>query len=105
MRVKPIPDELMRISFKLKSGKRISGKVIDISLGGIGAELFSNANLEQLVPGNLIEHLLFTANHKEIDVDVKIINKKDKFLAIKFTHFYKDSYENLMKYIKKKINE
>jgi response regulator RpfG family c-di-GMP phosphodiesterase len=104
IRVAPDDDELMRISFTLKTGKRISAKVINVSLGGIAAILYSNFESHELVPGNLVEHIKFEANHKQIDVDAKIIKKKDTFLAFKFTHFYKESNKSLSKYIMNKLS-
>ncbi len=104
IRVKPDDDELMRASFRLKNNKHLSAKVIDVSLGGLACLLYSKYDSPELSDGLLLEHVVFEAGIKEIDVDAKIINKKDTFLAVSFTHFYHDSYQNLTKYIMKKLS-
>jgi response regulator RpfG family c-di-GMP phosphodiesterase len=103
IRVKPDDDELMRVSFRLKNNKYLSAKVIDISLGGLAALLYTKYESPELSDGLLLEHMVFEAGLKEIDVDAKIITKKDTFLAVNFTHFYHDSYTYLTKYIMKKL--
>lgn len=104
IRIKPLDDELIRISFKLKNKKNITAKVIDISMGGIACLLYTNYNDNEIEHGNLIEHLIFEVNNKEVNVDAKIITKKEKFIAFVFTHFYNDSNKNLSNYIIKKIS-
>lgn len=104
IRIVPENDEMMRLSFKLKSNKYISARVINVSMGGIAAMLFSQYESNELNRGKLIEHLIFQADNREIDVDAKIVNKKDKFIAFEFTHFYSDSYSNLLKYVTRKIS-
>jgi len=105
IRIIPENDEFMRASFKLKNNKSLSGKVINLSLGGFALMLYINYNTEELGHGKLLEHINFTAENREIDVDAKVINKKDKLIAFQFTHFYNDSYKNLSKYIINKISE
>jgi hypothetical protein len=73
-------------------------------MGGIACLLYTNYDDNELNHGNLIEHLIFEVNHKEVNVDAKIISKKDKFIAFVFTHFYNDSNKNLSNYIIKKIS-
>lgn len=103
VRVKPSENELMRISFKLKSKKNITAKVLDISLGGVAALLYTKCDDIELSPGNLIEHLTFEAMNKEIDVDAKIVNVKENFIAFKFSHFYNNTNKALARYIMKKL--
>jgi response regulator RpfG family c-di-GMP phosphodiesterase len=105
VRIMPLADELMRISFTLPGGKRLSARVLDLSLGGLAAEFYSRITLPDLKAGSLMEHIVFDANHREIDVDAKIIKIENKFLAVKFTHFYHGSYMYLMKYIASKMSE
>jgi response regulator RpfG family c-di-GMP phosphodiesterase len=103
VRIEPQEDELMRVSFQLKNRKYISAKILNISLGGLAAEFFIEIESEELQSGFLIEHMIFIAGNKEIEVDSKIINKFKKFISFKFTHFYKNSYDCLLKYIMKKL--
>jgi len=98
-------DEIIRVNFKLrKISKRISGKVLDLSLGGLGIELYNFENEEEVKEGNLIEHVIFEVDNKEVDVDAKIVKQKENFIAISFTHFYKNSYDILYKYIMKQLS-
>lgn len=104
IRVKPSDDELVRLCIKLKRGKNLTAKIIDISMGGISGLLYNDFQDIELSPGNLIEHLIFEVNHKYIDVDGKLITKKDKFITFKFTHFYSNTNKDLAKYILKKLS-
>jgi response regulator RpfG family c-di-GMP phosphodiesterase len=104
IRIKPLDDEFVRLSFKLKNKKNITSKVIDISMGGIACLLYTNYNDQELTQGRLLEHLIFEVNNKEVNVDAKVVAKKEKFLAFVFTHFYNDSNKNLSNYILKKIS-
>ena len=94
----------MRVSFRLNNKKILTAKIINISLGGLACLLYTNYEDAQLTPGNLIEHIVFEALNKEIDVDAKIINKKEVFIAFKFTHFYNNSNKDLAKYIMKRLS-
>lgn len=105
IRIKPNDDELMRLSIKLRNQKRFSAKVIDVSLGGVAALLYSNYDSPELNKGSLIEHITFQVFNKEIDADAKIIKKQNTFIAFKFTHFYNNSNKDLAKYIMKKMSE
>lgn len=104
IRVKPSNDELMRMNIKLKNNKSLTAKIIDISMGGASALLYNNYEDLELTQGNLIEHILFEANNKYIDVDAKLISKKVKFISFNFTHFYNNTNKDLAKYILKKIS-
>ena len=103
IRVKPDPDEMLRLSFQLKNKKLITAKIVDISLGGLACELYISYENEGLASGIFLEHIVFKVGDREIDVDSLIVNKKDKLIAFKFTHFYGHSYENLTRYIMKKL--
>lgn len=104
IRIKPPEEEIVRVNFKLKSiAKRISGKVIDLSLGGLGIELYNFENETEIKDGNLIEHVIFELNSKEVDVDAKIVKQRNNFIAVNFTHFYRNSYDILYNYITKQL--
>lgn len=103
VRVKTDPDELIRMSFQLKNKKLITAKVIDVSLGGMAGEMYVDYENEELDKGKFIEHIMFKIGNREVDVDAVVINKKNRVLAFKFTHFYGNSYENLTRYIMKKL--
>ncbi len=104
VRITPEQDELLTLFFRLKDRKRLSAKIIDISLGGLAFELYTDYESPELTKGGLIEHLIFEVNNKQVDADAKIVNKSGTFMAINFTHFYEKSYEALVKYIMKKVS-
>ncbi len=104
VRITPDVDELLRVNFRLKDKKRLSGKIIDISLGGMAFELYSAYQSTELTKGSLLEHLLFEVHNKQVDSDAKIVNISNTLLAVNFTHFYEKSYEYLVKYIMKKVS-
>jgi response regulator RpfG family c-di-GMP phosphodiesterase len=104
VRVKPADNELMRLSIKLKNNKHLSAKVLDVSLGGIAALLYTKCDDKELDPGKLIEHIVFEASNKEIDVDAVVVNKKENFIAFKFSHFYNNTNKDLTRYIMKKLS-
>lgn len=105
IRITPKDDDLVRAFFKLKSGKRISSKVLDISIGGLAISLYSDFETIELAEGNLLEHIIFEVDNKEIDVDAKIVKKNGLAVALQFTHFYLNSYDSLLKYIMKNLSE
>ncbi len=52
IRVKPDPQELARVSFRVPpSSQLVSGRIVDISLGGMAAELFNLPPTISLTPG------------------------------------------------------
>lgn len=103
IRIKPEQDELIRLSFQLKNKKLITAKMLDISLGGLAGEMYTEYESDEMKNGVLIEHIVFKIGNREVDVDGLITNKKDKLIAFKFTHFYGNSYENLTRYIMKRL--
>ncbi|MBP7553306.1 MAG: PilZ domain-containing protein, partial [Spirochaetes bacterium] len=105
IRITPKDDDFVRAFFKLKSGKRISSKVLDISIGGLAISLYSDCETIELAEGNLLEHIIFEIDNKEIDVDAKIVKKNGLAVALQFTHFYLNSYDSLLKYIMKNLSE
>jgi response regulator RpfG family c-di-GMP phosphodiesterase len=104
VRVEPMEDELMTISFQLRNKKFITAKVLNISLGGLAAQLFINYESEEFQHEHLIEHIMINTGNNEVEIDGKIVNKKECFLSVKFTHFYNNSYDNLSRYIMKKLS-
>lgn len=105
IRVTPPEDEIVRVNFKLRTiPKRISGKVVDLSLGGLAIELYNFDNEQEIKEGKLIEHIIFELDNKEVDVDAKIVKQMENFIAVSFTHFYKNSYDILYKYIMKQLS-
>jgi response regulator RpfG family c-di-GMP phosphodiesterase len=104
VRVEPTENELVRTSFQLKSGKFLSAKVLNISLGGLACELYTSFDSDQLQPDSLLQPVIFEVGNREIEVDAMVITKKDRFLSMTFIKYYKNSYDSLTKYIMKKLS-
>ena len=61
IRVKPDPDELARVSFRLaRPAQMVSGRIVDISLGGLAVELFNPPPPEALPAGMPLPRLEFS---------------------------------------------
>lgn len=103
VRIKPDPDETMRANFKFGENY-YSCKVLDISTGGIAAEIYKQNADFPFTQNDRIEEMEINIGLKEITVSGEIISLKSKLIALKFTGFEANSYEILSKYILAKIS-
>ncbi len=104
IRVRPDPDELLRLHFKLKGySSLISGKVIDISVGGVAVELFNPPPARILIPGTQIANILFTVNRKLFSPSGKVILYKEQLLALRFDYLSAAEKSALSKYVFKRL--
>lgn len=104
IRVQPDENEVMRVSFVINNKKRISAKALDISLGGIAINLYTDYENEQLSAGKIIKNMVCHIGMKEIQVDAKIVKKAGKFISFTFVNFHGNSYIKLTKYITKRLS-
>jgi len=104
IRVRPDPDELLRLHFKLP-GKTslISGKVVDISVGGVAVELFNPPSPGVLMPGTQIPNIQFTVNRKAFSPPGKVILFKEQLLALRFDYLKPEERSALSKYVFKRL--
>lgn len=102
VRIKPEPDEMMRANFR-HNNKFYSSKVIDISLGGVACEIYSQNDNPEIDNQIDIENICINIEPKEIQVNAKVVSIKSRFISLKFTDFKGKSYEILTKYILSKI--
>ena len=104
IRVRPDPDELLRLHFKLP-GKTslISGKVVDISVGGVAVELFNPPPSGALVPGTQIPSIQFTVNRKAFAPPGKVVLFKEQLLALRFDYLNTEERSALSKYVFKRL--
>ncbi|HBD93938.1 MAG: hypothetical protein A2015_11990 [Spirochaetes bacterium GWF1_31_7] len=103
IRIKPDADESMRASFKFND-KFYSCKVIDISLGGIAAEVYSNVDVLPFEEGNTITGISINLGLKDAGFNAEFVSIKSKFISLKFIDFASGSYEIMSKYILSKIS-
>jgi two-component system chemotaxis response regulator CheY len=105
IRVKPDPDEMARVSFRVSPrAPLISGRIVDISLGGIAVELFNPPALEVLAPGTVLQRLEFTLGGKELAPSGSVVLYKSKVLALRFDMMSPADKKVLERYIFKSIS-
>lgn len=104
IRIKPDPEELLRLSFHLPNFPNlISGKIIDISVGGVAVELYNPPEEDIIKKGTRIPHIQFTLHSKEFSPAGKVILLKGKLLALRFDSLNAGEKTTLAKYIFKRI--
>lgn len=106
IRVRPDPDELLRLHFKLPSHPALlSGKVVDISIGGAAVELFNPPPPDVLRPGTQIPAIQFTLNRKPFSPPGKVIMSKEQLLALRFDFLTPTETSALSKYVFKRLTD
>jgi len=104
IRVRPDPDELLRLHFKLPSKPgMISGKIIDISVGGVAIELFNPPEPGLLKPGVQIPALQFALDRRQFAPPGKIVLFREKLLALHFDYLTTAEKTSLARYVFKRI--
>jgi CheY-like chemotaxis protein len=104
IRVRPDPDELLRLHFKAPGhASLISGKVVDISLGGVATELLNPPPPGVLVPGTQIPSIQFTVNRRSFSPPGKVILLKEQLLALRFDYLNAAEKSALSKYVFKRL--
>jgi CheY-like chemotaxis protein len=104
IRVRPDPDELLRLHFKLHGSQSlISGKVVDVSLGGVAVELLNPPPAGVLVPGTQIPGIQFTVGRKSFSPPGRVILLKEQLLALRFDFLSPAEKSALSKYVFKRL--
>jgi len=104
IRVKPDPDELLRLHFKLPNVPGlISGRIVDISVGGAAVELFNPQAEETLKPGTQIPRIEFILSRKQFAPPGKVVLYKEKLLALRFDFLTVAEKTTLARYVFKRI--
>jgi two-component system, chemotaxis family, chemotaxis protein CheY len=105
IRVKPDPDDLARVSFRISASRQlVSGRIVDISLGGMAAELFNPPPEEALCPGVPLSKLKFSVSGKELEPLASVVLYKSKVLALRFQSISPADKKALERYIFKSIS-
>jgi len=104
IRVRPDPDELLRLHFKLPGHPSlISGKVVDISVGGAAVELLNPPAPGVLSPGAHIPSIQFALSHKTFTPPGKVVLLKEQLLALRFDYLNPSEKSALSKYVFKRL--
>jgi two-component system chemotaxis response regulator CheY len=105
IRVKPDPGDLARVHFRLSGQQQLhSGRIVDISLGGVAVELFNPAAPDALPVGARIDALEFALGGKALSPAASIILLKSRVLALRFDRLGSADTRALERYIFKKIS-
>jgi DNA-binding response OmpR family regulator len=105
IRVKPDPDELVRVSFRLAAdSKLVSGRIVDISLGGMAVELFNPPTDESFTAGTVLADMRFALTGKELAPVASVVMYKSKVLAVRFDALETPDKQGLERYIFKSIS-
>lgn len=104
IRVRPDPQELLRLHFKLPGyPSLISGKIVDISVGGVAVELFNPPAAEILAAGTQVPSIQFTLMRQNCKPPGKVILFKENLLALRFDYLSATEKSALSKYIFKRL--
>jgi len=105
IRIKPDPDDLLRAHFiEPNSGYQLSGKIIDLSLGGMAMELFNIPKDCPPLNGVTINSLSFPLLAHSLTVKAEIVNQSNNYLGIRFLAMDDKGRDRLSRYIFKNIS-
>jgi CheY-like chemotaxis protein len=105
VRVKPDPGELVRVSFRLTHPPRlVSGRIVDISLGGLAVELFNPPAPAEMPPGMPLPRLELSLSGRELSPSASVVVFKSNVLALKFETLTPEDKKALERYIFRSIS-
>jgi two-component system chemotaxis response regulator CheY len=85
IRIKPDPQKMIRVHFRVPGlSSLVSGKLIDVSLGGIALELFNPPDPIHLPTGQRISRLQFALGPRELSPSGVVVAYKANILALRF---------------------
>jgi CheY-like chemotaxis protein len=104
IRVKPDPDELLRLHFKLPGNPSlISGKIIDLSVGGVALELLNPPEPGLLKPGVQIPAIQFSLDRRQLAPPGKVVLLRERLLALHFDFLTVAERTALARYVFRRI--
>ena len=99
-RIRPDPDDLLRIHFRLPAYPHlIAGQIVDISLGGVAMKMHRAPPANVLAAGTSISAIKFALASKRFSPGGVAVGRRDPLLAIRFTSFILKEKINLARYI------
>ena len=106
LRVRPEAGELLRASFRLTAGGRlISGRVINISIGGAAIDLYRPPAAESIREGWRIPALEFNLGARSLAPSGVIILYRKGILAVRFEQLSRQQKTILARYVFKKLTD
>jgi len=105
IRVSPDPDELTRVSFRIRGIPQLmSGRIVDVSLGGMAIELFNPPPDNLFTQGIPIPRLEFALAGKALAPPGSVVICKSRVLAVRFETMSASDRQGLERYIFKRIS-
>ena len=105
IRVIPDPDELTRVSFRISGIKQLlSGRIVDISLGGMAIDLFNPPPDNPFTKGIPVPRLDFALDGKALGPSGSVVVYKPRVLAVRFETMSARDRQSLERYIFKRIS-
>ena len=105
IRLTPDPDELTRVSFRLRGlSQLMSGRIVDISLGGMAIELFNPPADSLFTKGIPIARLEFALGGKALSPAGSVVTCRSGVLAVKFDTMSAADRQALERYIFRRIS-
>jgi CheY-like chemotaxis protein len=105
IRIKPSADELARVSFRLgRSTQLTSGRIVDISLGGMAAELFNPPDGDSISVGTPLSRMEISLAGKVLTPSASVVMYKARVLAVRFEIINPADKKSLERYIFKSIS-
>ncbi len=105
IRITPDPEDLLRVYFRITGYPHlISGKIVNLSMGGLALELYSPVEQQLLTVNTHISSIHFTLGSKQISPSGVAVMRKDKHLALQFNAINQNDSMVLAKYIFTRIN-
>jgi DNA-binding NarL/FixJ family response regulator len=104
LRVHPDPSDLMRVSFRITASSRLlSGRVANISMGGVAIELFNPPPPDSIRVGWRIPRLDFTLNTRPMGPSGVIVLYQKRILAVRFEVMNRQEKTSLARYIFRRL--
>ncbi|MBN1411389.1 MAG: PilZ domain-containing protein [Spirochaetales bacterium] len=104
IRVRPDPNELLRISFRINNYQGlVHGKVLNLSMGGVAIELLKKPDNNVLVEQRYVYNIQFTLNFKPINLKGQIVLSKENIVALRFLPYGANLGRVMAEYILERI--
>ncbi len=105
IRVIPPVEEMLRLSFRVSGVPGlVTGKIIDLSMGGLGVEMISPGAADALKPETFIERLRFALRGRELSPSGTVVAVKGRLAGIRFISLTPEDSKALAGYLFEKIS-
>ena len=104
LRVHPDPSDLMRVSFRITASSRLlSGRVVNISMGGVAIELFNPPPTESIRVGWRIPRVEFMLNTRPMTPSGVIVLYQNRVIAVRFEQMGRQEKTSLARYVFRRL--